>query len=398
MDKFEQWLAQAADPATRDLLGALAIVVDDQGNTLYRHAAGRQSLDANAPPLDADSTVSLGSAGKFITHIAALQLVERGVLALDAPVYEHLPELAVCKVMTGAGKGQLRAPARSITLRHLLLHASGLSEHEAVDKRFGAGAADRAMEGLVGQEDTHIIAQRFTIPLLFDPGEGFAYGYSIHWTQLLVTRASGAATFMEHVQTHIFDPLGMAASSYTPRKLDDVWQRRLHMVERTAAKDGTTTLVEGDSYTQGLTCSVPDVGAVLSALLASSPVLLKMKEHYDLLLTGQFAPGGASLADLRAESDNYGFVTGKASGQESESAPPAVNWSAGGLVVEDEALPVSALPPGTVTWEGMPNVVWAVNREKKRAAFFATQLVPVGDAKANALALAFMKDAWSIFG
>ncbi len=39
----------------------------------------------------------------------------------------------------------------------------------------------------------------------------------------------------------------------------------------------------------------------------------------------------------------------------------------------------------------------AMNRERKLGMFFATQLIPVGDKKANDLALMFMRDAWSAF-
>lgn len=48
------------------------------------------------------------------------------------------------------------------------------------------------------------------------------------------------------------------------------------------------------------------------------------------------------------------------------------------------------MPAGTVTWEGMPNVLWAANREKGLAMFFATQVIPVGDEKANGFATAFI--------
>src|SRR4051812_35210698 len=94
MEAFEAALAKATAREKRELLGAIGLVVDRTGTTLYRHAAGFQSLAPDAPALDSDSTVALASAGKFITHIAALQLVERGILALDDPVQKHLPELA----------------------------------------------------------------------------------------------------------------------------------------------------------------------------------------------------------------------------------------------------------------------------------------------------------------
>ena len=55
------------------------------------------------------------------------------------------------------------------------------------------------------------------------------------------------------------------------------------------------------------------------------------------------------------------------------------------MVVEAK-LPVSCMLQGTVTWEGLPNVLWAMNREKGLAMFFGTQLIPVGDKIANGLA------------
>ncbi len=61
-------------------------------------------------------------------------------------------------------------------------------------------------------------------------------------------------------------------------------------------------------------------------------------------------------------------------------AEPPVNFSLAGLLVEDE-LPLSGLPKGTVTWNGMPNVIWALNKERGVGTLFATQLLPVDDEK-----------------
>jgi hypothetical protein len=51
------------------------------------------------------------------------------------------------------------------------------------------------------------------------------------------------------------------------------------------------------------------------------------------------------------------------------------------------------MPAGTVTWNGMPNVIWAMNREKGLAMMFATQLLPVDDEKTVDLAMSFMRGA-----
>lgn len=346
----------------------------------------------DASPLDPNSTVALASAGKFITHVAALQLVEQGKIGLDEPIYDHLPELGNLPLVTRghASSNQLliRRPANVITLRHLLLYISGLSDPE-VPLAVEYLASDTKDKPKV-DEGADPIVKHFSIPLIFEPGEGFAYGHSIHWTQLLVKRLSDGGNFIEHIQKHIFSPLSMTSSTYAPRANSDIWDRRLRMVER----DGDS-LIPADDASQGLTCSISDVGTIFSDLVSPSPKLLKQKSHIDLLFTGQFAPSSASMSDLRSNHENYGFCAGTTS---ATSEAPLLNWSAAGLVAEEEKLPLSRMPKGTVTWEGMPNVLWAMNREKGLAMFFATQLIPVGDKHANERALEFMSGAWSKFG
>ncbi|KAK0706226.1 beta-lactamase/transpeptidase-like protein [Lasiosphaeria miniovina] len=411
MEDFEAQLARAAAPDTRDVLGAIGLVdqtlTTPTGTTLYHHACGRQSLDADAPPLDADSTVSLGSAGKFLTHIAALQLVEHGLVGLDDPVSTLLPELDALPLISRSSPFAARPPATKITLRHLLTHTSGLSTHDdpAVQSYLAAGGAMPTPA-----PDAHPIVRATSLPLTFNPGTGFAYGHSIHWAQLLVARAAPSGNFIRHMQTHVFDVLNMRTATFGPRDREDVWHRRLRMVERAAA-DGS--LVEADDATQGLTCSVRDVGAALADLLAPAPRLLSRRDLVDLLFEPQFAAGSGALRDLRGEKDNYAFCAGRdnyafcagrddyafCAGRMGDGGEElGVNWSAAGLVVEDDVLRLSGMPRGTVAWEGMPNVMWAVNREKGVAAFFATQLVPNGDERANRLAVAFMRGAWGTFG
>jgi CubicO group peptidase (beta-lactamase class C family) len=402
MEDFEAKLAQATASDTKNVLGAIGIVVDDKGtvrdliyNTpflirsgkiLYHCASGRQSLDANAPPLDPDSVMVLGSAGKFITNIAALQLVERGVIGLDDPVYQHLPELEsllLIKHNTDDDESfTLCPPSKKITLRHLLLYASGVSNHDAplVIEYFSSDCAKPEI-----QKDAHIIVKNFSIPLTFEPGEGYAYGYSIYWTQLLVTRLT--ENFAKYVQENVFGPPGVVSSSYRPRENPEIWDRRLRMVKRDGDK-----LVPTDEGSEGLACSMLDMAAIMSDLISPSPRLLN-QTHIDLLFEGQFSPSSTALKDLLVDHDNYAFCVGK---PRSTGRPP-LNWSAAGLVAEGE-LPLSHMPKGTVTWEGMPNVLWAMNREKRLGMFFATQLIPVGDEIANELATTFMRDAWSKFG
>ena len=63
----------------------------------------------------------LASQTKLLTAVAALQVVERGLIALDDSVEELVPELAVQQVLTGfdeADKPVLEARNGPITFRY----------------------------------------------------------------------------------------------------------------------------------------------------------------------------------------------------------------------------------------------------------------------------------------
>jgi len=63
-------------------------------------------------------------------QIAALQVIERGLVSLDTDVGTILPGLAQPRILTGYSEGgepQFVDAKNKVTLRHLLNHSSGLS-------------------------------------------------------------------------------------------------------------------------------------------------------------------------------------------------------------------------------------------------------------------------------
>src|SRR5687768_12765378 len=108
--------------------GIAAMAATDQG-VLYEGAFGRRELGKDAA-MSLDTVVWIASMTKAITATAAMQLVERGKLSLDSPAREVAPGVAKAQVLEGfdaGGRPRLRAPKRSITLRHLLTHTAGYS-------------------------------------------------------------------------------------------------------------------------------------------------------------------------------------------------------------------------------------------------------------------------------
>ncbi|KAK6206462.1 hypothetical protein LQW54_007755 [Pestalotiopsis sp. IQ-011] len=389
MDDFEAKLALATDPKRRDLLGALGIVVNKKGETLYQHAAGYQTLALNAAPLDPDSTLFVASAGKILTHIAALMIVERGHIDLDEPVYRLLPELEKLQIISMStddkAKFTLRPPQTSITLRHLLTHSSGIGSGEDTLTELWR----QSVPAQEFPEGTPMIVRLFSNPLLSEPGQEWHYGHSIHWLQLLIARASGKP-MLQCMQELIFDPLGLKHTTYVSDSRPDVSSRLLQCVKR--QEDGSLALLEPEEALKGLVMSVTDVKTVLVDLIGSESKLLT-QNHVDLLFEPAFENSSAALQAILKDEDTFTKTIGLTGEQR-----PAVNFTCAGGLVTEEPVSATCLPAKTLTWNGLPNLVWTMNRERGIVTLFATQLIPVDDEKTLLHMTAFLQGAWTTFG
>ncbi len=180
-----------------------AVARADGSDEVY--AAGVRGI-ADATPMDPDTVFWIASCTKAITSAAALQLVERGVLDLDAPLGDRLPALAAPRVLDGVdgdGKPRLRPARRPITLRALLTHTSGMA--------YDFCNADMAAYFAATGES--IVTPG--APLAFDPGEGWQYGTGIDAAGWVIEAATGQG-LDAYLAEHIFGPLGMADTGFAP--------------------------------------------------------------------------------------------------------------------------------------------------------------------------------------
>lgn len=118
-------LRQTVDNACADLRtgipGSTVVVVGRDGKELFAHCAGKRGVNSDEP-MTQDNIYWIASCTKVIVGIACMQLVEKGILALDdSNQLESLcPELKSVKVLQD--DGTLVEKKRSITLRMLLSH------------------------------------------------------------------------------------------------------------------------------------------------------------------------------------------------------------------------------------------------------------------------------------
>ena len=166
------------------------ILIAKNGKPVFRKAYGMANVQlelANSP----EFVFCIGSMSKQFTAVSMLQLVQQGKLSLDDEIKKHLP--------------WYNAHDRTITVRHLLSHTSGITSYTA--------KSDFGEKSVVDHSKREIAEYFMNDPLLFEPGSEWSYsnsGYAI--ANLIIEEVSGLS-FEDYLQQHIFDPLGMSKTS-----------------------------------------------------------------------------------------------------------------------------------------------------------------------------------------
>jgi CubicO group peptidase (beta-lactamase class C family) len=199
----------------RTVPGAVGLVA--RGGDVEVVAVGSVDAEGTAP-MTRDSIFRIASITKPITAAAVLMLVEDGVLGLDSPVEEWLPELAKpMAVRTPSGPVDDLVPAaRPITVEDLLSSRPGWGfpsdfSLPAVQALFEVQKDGRFLQSWP-DPDTWV-ADLARVPLLHQPGEAWLYGTASDLQGVLIARASGR-TFPEFLSERIFEPLDMTDTAF----------------------------------------------------------------------------------------------------------------------------------------------------------------------------------------
>jgi CubicO group peptidase (beta-lactamase class C family) len=203
-----------------------AILVARQGKMLEPRFFGRQGPEADAQPIAADAMFLLASITKPIVYLAAMLLVERGLLNLSDPVTRYLPDFA--------------AHHKEATLvEHLFTHTSGMPDmlEDNAELRRQHAPLSRFISGAI----------RETVPL-FPPGTNFSYqSMGTLVVAELVQQLSGQ-TIHDFLKAEIFEPLGLKSTGLGSRGLE---RTRLVRVQ-TPAYQGDSDFGWNSTYWQQL--------------------------------------------------------------------------------------------------------------------------------------------------
>ncbi|KAF9011803.1 beta-lactamase/transpeptidase-like protein, partial [Cyathus striatus] len=150
--------------------------------------------------------------------LAGLQLVEQGKITMDTVVSDILPELANPVIVDDpfANKMTYKPAQTTITFWHLLNHSSGLFYDVKRNPSHALPSAytdPHVGENLIKEWYNKIKKDLPGMPLKFEPGTDFAYGYNVDSIGFIVERLTGK-TLEQYCRENIFLPLGMTNTSF----------------------------------------------------------------------------------------------------------------------------------------------------------------------------------------
>lgn len=172
-----------------DLPAIVAIAINDKNQRITYTYGNAVWTEEEA--ITTHDIFRIASMTKLVTSIAAMQMVEKGLIGLDDDLSTLMPEMTSIPILND---GKLLEPKVAITLRHLLSHTSGFGYRGATDKQL----TEFDYTGWDYQDS----------PRRFEAGTEFRYGSSTNWAGKLVEKLSGL-DLETYFRENITGPLGM---------------------------------------------------------------------------------------------------------------------------------------------------------------------------------------------
>jgi CubicO group peptidase (beta-lactamase class C family)/D-alanyl-D-alanine dipeptidase len=315
-DRLTQFIAREV---WEKKLPAVSIALVDNQTIVWARGFGFADPKAKTPA-SADTVYRVGSVSKLFTDLSVLQLVERGVLDLDAPVTKYLPDF---KPDNPFGK--------PITLRQMMAHRSGLVCEPPTGSSFDSRAPTLA-QTVQSLNKTRLVCEPGT-RTKYSNAAVAAAGYVLERTQ--------NQAFARYLGRTILEPLGMKHSRF---ELDPAVIPGLAkgvMWTYSGREFAAPTFEPGIIPAAGLYTNVLDLGHFLSFLFAGGKGpqgQIVKPETLEQMWTVQFDNKDAKEGEVK-EGFGLGFFVTEANGRKSIGHNGAIY----GFAAQLQALPKEKL-------------------------------------------------------
>lgn len=313
-------------------IGGASVLVEQDGEIIYKKHFG--SADMQGKTLSDDTLFRLASMTKPITAVAAMILVDRGLLSLEDRIEKFYPQFSSMNIY---GSGEVN-PVK-ITVKHLLTHSSGI----------GSSAAWIASEKIMTPADIESVESFIEFlskqPLSFIPGTKREYSGVGAFSVLtgIIQKISGMS-FSEFLQKEIFEPCTMKDTTFEPSP--EQWSRLITMHNKRKGQNTVGATSEGCVFGRYPTNNYLGGAGLISSI-------------GDYLNFARMLMNGGEIFGKRIISESALAELSK------PQAPSNIRewWGLGVRVITDEN--VNPLPNGTFGWSGAYGTHFWVDRRNK---------------------------------
>jgi CubicO group peptidase (beta-lactamase class C family) len=288
-------------------------------------------------PMRDDAILPLASVGKMYTATAAMMLYERGVIALDDPVSDYIPEFADVRVSAGGTQdADSLLPAETpITVLHLLTHTSGLT---VTGDDFWS-----LWDRHVGKTTTTAFAKDLAaLPLHSQPGTAFRYGQTGAAYEVLgaVIEIASGLTLEAFIHQNIFAPLKLEDSYfYLPAKkaerLPAVYRRNdegVLQLDRAAGEDfSRSTFFHGGGGVRSAPADIHRFARLFVSGGTVDGVRLLKPETVTMMLSDQLGPLVPTRWQDAGRSWGFGAAVQYRGDRPHTGLPDIYGWVGGGF-------------------------------------------------------------------
>ena len=199
-------------------IAGCAVKIMRKDQTLFEGSFGYADIAKGVRISSGNTIFPIASMSKVITVAGIMRLYEQGLFKMWDPVSEYLPGFKEPKIALEKPDGSVEiVPAKGeVTMRQLFTMTSGVPYGwpETAAGRIRMEKEKEYREGHQRQPATvdycNLVGQ---MPLAFEPGEKWMYGFSIDVLGAVIEVLSGK-TLGEYLKENIFDPLGMGDTGF----------------------------------------------------------------------------------------------------------------------------------------------------------------------------------------
>lgn len=211
-DRVEKLRSRARSWVEEGVTQALVVLAARRGTVVLHEAFGKLTPEPDSPPLPLDALFPLASISKVVTATCAMMLVDDGLLGLNRPVQEYLPEFA------GEWKD-------AVLVRDLMTHTTGWPGEDEEELLAYLESSEKSLQLPPLEPGQHpFLQQKFHMavgmPLKSPPRQEMRYcGLGFSLLAEIIRRLSGQS-LEDFAQERLFKPLGLRDMTYVVPERD----------------------------------------------------------------------------------------------------------------------------------------------------------------------------------